>query len=126
MRTLQYLLFSLLAVFIISGQAFSQTTKADKSIMAGVTTIRLSEVTSVYELHEKLQETLDFPYYYGKNWDAFYECMSEKLTNPAQVTLILRGIKDFEKRFPEDAEKMLSTLKDLKKDFPKNFFVVVN
>ncbi len=126
MRTLQYLLFSLLAVFIFSGQAFSQTNKAEKSIKAGVTTVRLSEVTSVYELQEKLQETLDFPYYYGKNWDAFYECMGEKLAPPAQVTLVLRGIKDFEKRFPEDSEKLLSILKDLKKDFPKNIFVVVN
>lgn len=126
MRTMQYLLFSLIAVFLLSGQAFSQTAKTDKSIAAGVTTIRLADVSSVYELQENFQESLDFPYYYGKNWDAFSECMSEKLSNPAQVTLILRGIKDFEKRFPEDAEKMLSLLKDLKKDFPKNFFVVVN
>lgn len=126
MRTLQYLLFSLLAVFLLTGQAFSATAKTNKSIMAGVATIRLADVGSVYELHEKFQETLDFPYYYGKNWDAFYECMSEKLTNPTQLTLVLRGIKDFEKRFPEDAQKMLSTINDLKKDFPKNFFVVVN
>lgn len=28
------------------------------------------------ELHQRIKEALDFPDYYGENWDAFWDCIN--------------------------------------------------
>ena len=30
------------------------------------------------ELHERIKIALDFPDYYGKNWDAFWDCINRE------------------------------------------------
>lgn len=36
----------------------------------------LSGCKTLWDLHTRIQEALDFPDYYGKNWDAFWDCLS--------------------------------------------------
>ncbi len=45
-------------------------------------------VTSEPELHESLAEALSFPDYYGKNWDAFRDCLSD-LPQGGQTSIAL-------------------------------------
>lgn len=114
MRTLQYLILSLLAVFLLNTQAYSQTY-----------TIKLSSVGSVYELHEQFQQDLEFPYYYGKNWDGFYDCMSDKLNEGQEITLSLTDLNNFKKRFSQDTTRMMNALEDLRAAYPHSFRVVI-
>lgn len=39
-------------------------------------TLDLSGCCSLRELHERIQAALDFPDYYGKNLDAFWDCLN--------------------------------------------------
>lgn len=39
-------------------------------------TLDFSGCQSPRELHERIQVTLDFPDYYGKNLDAFWDCLN--------------------------------------------------
>jgi RNAse (barnase) inhibitor barstar len=39
----------------------------------------LQNIIIVGEFHNYIKRELDFPYYYGQNWDAFYDCMSEQI-----------------------------------------------
>ncbi len=40
-------------------------------------TINLSGVKSVYDIHERIQEGLKLPDYYGKNLDALWDCITD-------------------------------------------------
>lgn len=114
MRTIQYLILSLLAVFFLSSQAYSQTHA-----------FKLSNAGSAYELHEQFQKDLDFPYYYGKNWDGFYDCMSDKLNEGQEITLSFSELDNFKKRFAMDTNRMMNVLEDLRAAYPHSFRVVI-
>ena len=37
--------------------------------------IDCSEINNKKELHEQFKTKLNFPEYYGMNWDAFWDCL---------------------------------------------------
>lgn len=47
--------------------------------------INFSTVTDTDSLHNKLQACLPLPNYYGRNWDALYDCLTEM--GPAVISL---------------------------------------
>ena len=38
-------------------------------------TLDLSGCKTLYDLHTRIRDSLDFPDYYGKNWSAFWDCL---------------------------------------------------
>lgn len=38
-------------------------------------TLDLSGCNTLWDLHTRIKEALDFPDYYGKNWGAFWDCL---------------------------------------------------
>ena len=79
---------------------------------------------SVYELQEELQKDFKFPYYYEKNWDAFYDAMNDKLVD-GKVSVVFSGMDSFYKRFPQDANALIRSLKDLNQDHPRRLDVTI-
>ena len=59
--------------------------------------IRGIDFGSMEEIHEFLQDELDFPAYYGRNLDALYDVMTE-LNEDIDITLDLTGMEDDELR----------------------------
>lgn len=55
--------------------------------MADNKTLRvdLSNVTTVSQLHDTLQEVLSLPDYYGKNFDALHDCLTG-IPEPTSIT----------------------------------------
>ena len=69
-----------------------------------VTSIRTSQ-----ELHLLLSEAFQFPDYYGKNWDAFDECIRDvQLPGLIEIT----GFELLRSHLPRDAELLSTCLKD--------------
>ena len=66
-------------------------------------------IESKTQLHVLLARVLRFPDYYGMNWDAFDECMSE-LQLPAE--LHVHGMTELERRLPRDAARLRECLSD--------------
>ena len=87
-------------------------------------TLAVSDATSAQSLHEKLAAGLGFPDYYGKNWDAFWDC----ITDPGQSTmprrLIIKGFGALRKRLPREADLLRSCLLDHQRETP-GFEVVI-
>ena len=64
------------------------------------------------EMHEVIRKGLDFPDYYGRNWDAFWDCLTDMYGDPIHIEII--GIEILERKFDGVAEKMIGILKEFK------------
>ena len=72
-----------------------------------------SKVQYLGEVHKIIKEELDFPDYYGENWDACWDCLTDMVgIEPMHIELI--GIDHLQKKFPRHANLMLKVFKDLK------------
>ena len=75
-------------------------------------TLDFSKVNYINEVHQIIKDELDFPDYYGMNWDAFWDCLTDMVGDPIHIELV--GMERVQNKFPRHAQIMLETLKDLK------------
>ena len=75
-------------------------------------TIDFSNVKYYMEMHKIIQVSLDFPDYYGCNWDAFWDCLTDMYGEPIFIEII--GLDVIEREFEDAAEKMISILRRFK------------
>jgi ribonuclease inhibitor len=80
--------------------------------------IDLSAVTSSVELHDLLSRSLDFPDFYGRNWDAFWDAITGLVAMPYHLRI--RGWQTLLERLPKDAAKMRSCLDRMVKQYPES------
>jgi RNAse (barnase) inhibitor barstar len=73
--------------------------------------IDLGKVATEEDLHTLLMQRLEFPHYYGKNWDAFWDVITEPDCLPQ--TLTFHGWGAFEQRQPEAARHLRELLRDV-------------
>ena len=66
--------------------------------------IDLNSVQNSEELHDLLKKKLDFPDFYGMNWNAFWDAITGLVELPEKLILI--GWNDMIKKLPEDAKIM--------------------
>jgi RNAse (barnase) inhibitor barstar len=65
--------------------------------------IDLSDVRTTEALHELLADTLSFPDYYGRNWDAFLDCITDPEQSLMPMLLRVEGWATLNERLPRDA-----------------------
>ena len=75
-------------------------------------TLDFSKVNYINEVHQIIKDELDFPDYYGMNWYAFWDCLTDMVGDPIHIELI--GMERMQNKFPCQAKIMLDILKDLK------------
>lgn len=66
------------------------------------------------EFHERIKKALDFPDYYGANWDAFWDCLTVDCSK--QFVTIL-GAGTVNKELKPAVEKMLQLFEKHKKEW---------
>lgn len=75
-------------------------------------TIDFRKVEYYLEMHFVIREALDFPDYYGCNWDAFWDCLNDMYGDPIHIEII--GLEVVERKFGDSAEKMIEILRRFK------------
>ena len=80
--------------------------------------IDLRAVQTSTELHALLSQRLGFPDFYGRNLDAFWDCITDPALSSIPKVLRLRGWADLQRRLPLDARSLRETLDDLKFERP--------
>ena len=75
-------------------------------------TIDFTKVNSYLEMHFVIRQALDWPDYYGCNWDAFWDCLTNMLGRP--IHLEINGLDVVERKFDNAAKTMIETLKEFK------------
>ena len=75
-------------------------------------TVDFKNVQYYSEMHKTIGKSLDFPDYYGCNWDAFWDCLTNMVGRPVHIEII--GIDVIRRKFGDAADKMLEILKRFK------------
>ena len=75
----------------------------------------LSAATSAEELHAVLARGFGFPQYYGKNRDAFNDCIGDfiALAREGRVRVRCRGFGKLEERLPQEATWLRGEFEEL-------------
>ncbi|HEX8605571.1 MAG TPA: barstar family protein [Pseudoduganella sp.] len=76
----------------------------------------LTGVASISQLHQLLSEALEFPGWYGKNWDAFWDAITGLVEMPAQLHFV--GWDVLEAQLPSDAQALKNCLDEMHTQFP--------
>ena len=74
--------------------------------------IDLIGMTSIAELHSRIKAAMQFPDYYGENWYAFWDCMTDLVGDPLNIEII--GVEWLQNRYPTEANVLFAYLKDIK------------
>ena len=75
-------------------------------------TIDFTDVNHYWEMHAVIKKALDFPEYYGCNWSAFWDCLTDMYGDPIHIEII--GLDVIERKFNHSANKMIEILKRCK------------
>ncbi len=76
-------------------------------------TIDFTNVQYYLEMHLVIKEALDWPDYYGCNWDAFWDCLTD-MVGDDPIHIEIKGLDVIERKFDGIAEKMIRILKEFK------------
>ncbi|MBC1484517.1 barnase inhibitor [Listeria sp. FSL L7-1509] len=81
-----------------------------------VVKINLANVTNKNELQVLLKNSLDFPEFYGENWDAFWDTITGLVELPEEI--IFEQWSVFSELLPEEAIKLTKTLEAFNTEYP--------
>ena len=91
-----------------------------------VKTINLEHVVNIDHFHEIFMEKFNFPDYYGKNWDAFWDTITGIVELPK--ILKLKNWKKFkkQKQFKNDSKILEKIISDYNKEFSNKEIIIYN
>jgi RNAse (barnase) inhibitor barstar len=67
-----------------------------------------SQITSEEEFHDYIRNKLSFPIYYGKNLDAFWDCITE-ITEEMEIEI--KGLESLSPALRSDIESYIELIK---------------
>lgn len=79
--------------------------------------IDLRDITSAKELHSLLMVSLNFPGWYGANWDAFWDTITGLVEMPYSVSFL--GWAQFSQRLPREAVLLKECLTEMQGEYPQ-------
>ena len=77
-------------------------------------TLDFTDVKGYYDLHAIIKTELDFPDYYGANWDAFWDCITDMIASPDDLNIEVIGLDKIYSKYKEDVDILIDILKRLK------------
>ena len=79
-------------------------------------TVDLKGVSTKEKLQILLKQKLDFPNYYGENWDAFWDTITGLVELPEKITF--EHWSDLEKTIPSEANSLKEMFDNFNKKYP--------
>ena len=75
-------------------------------------TIDFTNVNYYLEMHGVIWHALEFPDYYGCNWDAFWDCLTDMIGEKIHIQIV--GIDELCNGYGDTADKMLEILQEFR------------
>ena len=71
------------------------------------------------ELHKLFAKMLKFPTYYGLNFDAFWDCITDEAQSTMPQKLIITGVAALHSNLPIEYNMLVKCLDDYQEMFPE-------
>jgi len=71
--------------------------------------VDFSKVTYYREIHDILKDAFDIPEYYGKNWSALWDCLTD--ISGDNIIVEIYGLSVVREKFDNTADKIIEILK---------------
>ncbi|WP_017904433.1 barstar family protein [Pseudomonas asplenii] len=78
--------------------------------------VDLRSAESSDEVHSTLSNALEFPGWYGRNWDAFWDAITGLVPMPRRLKIL--GWESFSRRLPNDARLLKECLDEMQVQYP--------
>ena len=75
-----------------------------------------SGAESVGQIHDLLKGAFGFPDYYGRNWDALYDCLGDLLTDGEALSVEICGFYSMDAALRAKCAPMLIVLGDVQEE----------
>ena len=86
-----------------------------------------SKIKYLGEAHQIIKKEFDFPDYYGENWYAFWDCLTDMLGSISHIEVY--GFENIEKRFYDESREILAIFRQTKHayadKYSNRFFVTL-
>ena len=69
-------------------------------------------------LHRRIRKAFGFPGYYGENWDAMWDCLTDAFFQPVQRRIVVKGFASMPRELQEYAAPMQEIFSDLQEKYP--------
>ena len=90
-----------------------------KIIPAGAIRLDFSGCRYPDEIHEILQQGFGFPDYYGKNWDALWDCLRDfALSEDEEREILVQGVDRLPGELREYCREAIQILEELSEKYP--------
>jgi RNAse (barnase) inhibitor barstar len=83
--------------------------------------IDLSGIIDLETFHEYVSKKLDFPAYYGQNFDAFWDCLTDM---DSKSKIRVEGLSDFKKNLPDAYDKFKKCIDDYRQEYGRIEFML--
>ena len=84
----------------------------------------IGKVETVGEFHSIVKREFHFPDYYGKNFDAFWDCILDTNQSTMPTILIVKGLSSFLKKEPKYALQFIDCLKNYQQHFSTRAVII--
>lgn len=79
--------------------------------------INLQGINTKEGLHNRLAQSLSLPFWYGGNWDAFWDSITGLIELPKAIEFI--GLNLLSQKLPEDSKQLKKCFADLANEHPE-------
>lgn len=87
--------------------------------------VDFQDVKHYLEIHTILKEGLCFPDYYGRNWDAFWDCLTD-MYNESEINIEINNLDVVQELFPTAVTQIIECLTDFKHNYNDEFSNLIN
>ena len=79
----------------------------------------LTDCKDWHDLHGRIRKLFAFPDYYGENWAAMWDCLTDLFGEEDEGEIIIAGFSAMPQDLQKYAQTMLAVFDDLHEEFPK-------
>lgn len=87
-------------------------------ITADPVLLRLNGCRDWGTLHQRIRKAFGFPDYYGENWDAMWDCLTDVFLQPVQRHIVVEGFDAMPQGLRAYAAPMQEIFSDLQEKYP--------
>lgn len=75
-------------------------------------TLDFTSIKHYFDVHFVIREAFDWPEFYGCNWDAFWDFITDMIGEYVHIEII--GLNILKQKFDDTADMLIETLRDFK------------